>query len=119
MEYDNFNFGSKKGSPLKKLNTIILADHITDKNNNLSLKKNRKSSIFSKENNKEVNNTKYKAGFPLIKSMKKEQGKENYKGQKSVNLIKDRYIINHNGIAQLPLLSSILAKTKVKLKQNY
>ena len=118
MEYDKFNFGPKKGSPLKQINTNILTAHLTDKND-LSIHKNRKSSIFSKENNKEINNTKYMLGFPLIKSIKKEQEKENDKNQKSINLIKDRYITNHNGIAQLPLLSSILAKTKVKLKQNY
>ena len=119
MEYDKFNFGSKKSSPLKKINTTILTAHLTDKNNYLSIQKNRKSSILSKENNKDVNNAKYMLGFPLIKSIKKEQEKENYKNQKSIDLIKDRYITNHNGIAQLPLLSSILAKTKVKLKQNY
>ena len=118
MEYDKFNFGPKKGSPLKQINTNILTAHLTDKND-LSIHKNRKSSIFSKENNKEINNTKYMLGFPLIKSIKKEQEKENDKNQKSINLIKDRYITNHNGITQLPLLSSILAKTKVKLKQNY
>jgi len=117
MEFDKFNFGSKKISPLKKINTTILAAHLTEKNNYLSIPKNRKSSNFSKENIKEVNNTKYILGYPLIKSTKKE--KENNKNQKSVNIIKDRYIINHNGIAQLPLLSSILSKTKVKLKQNY
>ena len=118
MEYDKFNFGPKKGSPLKQINTNILTAHLTDKND-LSIHKNRKSSIFSKENNKEINNTKYMLGLPLVKSIKKEQEKENDKNQKSINLIKDRYITNHNGITQLPLLSSILAKTKVKLKQNY
>ena len=117
MEYDKFNFGPKKGSPLKQINTNILTAHLTDKND-LSIHKNRKSSIFSKENNKEINNTKYMLGLPLVKSIKKEQEKENDKNQKSINLIKDRYITNHNGITQLPLLSSILAKTKVKLKQN-
>ena len=119
MEYDQFNFGPKKGSPLKKINTTILTAHLTDKNNVLSIQKNQKNSIFSKENNKEANNAKYMAGFPLIKNIKKEEVKENYKSQKSFNYIKDRYITNHNGVAQLPLLSSILAKTKVKLKQNY
>ena len=118
MEYDKFNFGPKKGSPLKQINTNILTAHLTDKND-LSIHKNRKSSIFSKENNKEINNTKYMLGLPLVKNIKKEQEKENDKNQKSINLIKDRYITNHNGITQLPLLSSILAKTKVKLKQNY
>ena len=117
MEYDKFNFGPKKGSPLKQINTNILTAHLTDKND-LSIHKNRKSSIFSKENNKEINNTKYMLGLPLVKNIKKEQEKENDKNQKSINLIKDRYITNHNGITQLPLLSSILAKTKVKLKQN-
>lgn len=119
MEYDKFIFGSRKGSPLKKINTTILTAHLGDKNHYFSIKKNRKTSIFSKENNKDVNNSKQIFGYPLIKSINKELGKENNKNQKSANLIKDKYITCHNGITQLPLLSSILDKTKVKLRQNY
>ena len=111
----NFNFGSKKPNHLKLVNTSVLASNASDQKNDKSIliKKNvkeKRTSLFNKKNNANSNHSKYFLGDTWSKNFEK---KEKY-----VNLSERKSISNNNGILKLPLLSSLITKTKIKNRND-
>ena len=108
----NFNFNSKKSAQLKLINTSSLASKVSEKSDNLNVKKKekiKKISLFNKKNIKELE-TNY------TQENKFSRNKEN-NAQKIINLSQRKSIYNRNGILHLPLLSNIIPKTKKNYKK--
>ena len=125
----NLNFGLKKGAPLKVINTTILTTTPIDKSyktyktfksfnfTSPFYLKEKKNSVFGRKRNSGKNSSKTMTRYPILKNIKNEN--EKTMSNKKIDLYKDNYISNLNGVLRLPLLSNLISNTKVNLKQNY